>query len=622
LAGKSAGNDKVLRQLTICGVVLIIGYTGLFCLLQSPALWYPLRPDPIRSLFPDVFRPINQLFPLGWVYLERTDKFALVIVPMYLATLALITGPVLYLLRRLSRPGVMRRTHRKSVLRRVFGFTLVIMLVLLFERGLFSTDIYSYEWYARIWMVHGASPYTHPPIEFPPDPEGAIYWAGWLDQPLVYGPAWLMISAVCYKVGELIGGSFSAQLLSLRLLAGGAHLLNAWLVWSIAGLMLSGRLLKSGLNSPEGSYERDTPPLAENKERVGGHPRRPISMGTRRRETPAPHAAQYKERVESNSLGLRTGALLFYVWNPLLLVEFAGNGHNDVVMLTFVLLAFWLHLEGQWRLAALALGLATLVKLAAVVFVPGYLWLLLWEGAGAARGQPGVRRLALGAWRGAQALAVMLVAWVALYLPVWEGLHTLQALVSGPANRLYLHTLAAAAWWNVPELLANVLGVTGDREQFMGSVRQSLDANLRVWLMGLLGLVAFVVTWRARTFPRALTAWGWVAIAAVVAQGWFWPWYASWAVVPAALAPSRRLRKAAVVFSVSALLLYVEEQILGQHFKLFFDWSGVFVMAPPLVYILFSWLAEVRRRGRAGNLSMRHADQRQAETSGQPELVH
>src|SRR5437588_1691970 len=100
LAGKGAGNyNSILRQVTICGVVLVAGYVSLFCLLQSPAIWYPLRPDPIRSLFPDVFRPINQLFPLRWVYLDRTSKLALVMVPMYLVALALITGPLLYLLR-------------------------------------------------------------------------------------------------------------------------------------------------------------------------------------------------------------------------------------------------------------------------------------------------------------------------------------------------------------------------------------------------------------------------------------------------------------------------------------------------------------------------------------------
>src|SRR5947209_11121062 len=120
LAGKNPGRDRILWQLTVCGLVLVVGYVSLFCLLQSPAIWYPLRPDPIRSLFPDVFRPINQLFPLGWVYLDRTNTFALVIVPVYLAVLALITCPLLYILRRLSRPGALGRMHTRPVLLRVF----------------------------------------------------------------------------------------------------------------------------------------------------------------------------------------------------------------------------------------------------------------------------------------------------------------------------------------------------------------------------------------------------------------------------------------------------------------------------------------------------------------------
>ena len=78
-------------------------------------------------------------------------------------------------------------------------------------------------------------------------------------------------------------------------------------------------------------------------------------------------------------------------------------------------------------------------------------------------------------------------------------------------------------------------------------------------------------------------------------QGWYWPWYASWSIAIAAVAPSRRLRTATMVFAISSLLLYVEEQVLAQHFRLFLDWSGVFVMLPPLLYIIISWLASRRR---------------------------
>ncbi|HYP41039.1 MAG TPA: hypothetical protein VEX13_11830 [Chloroflexia bacterium] len=605
MAGENARDNTILRQLAICGTLLVIGYAGLFCLLQSPALWYDLRPDPVRSLFPDLFRPINELFPDRWVNLDRTHLFALVMVPLYVAVLALITGPLLYLLRRLPRSGVLVHGHRKAALRTIVGFTLAIMFVLLFVRGLLSSDIYNYSWYARIWTEYGASPLTHTPSEFPPDPEGSIHWIGWPEETSVYGPAWLMVSSGAYKASQLIGGSFSAQLLSLRLLADGAHLLNAWLVWSIAGLLLARRK-----------------PRPDPTPRTRWRPR-PIHSRTFRLRTRWPRIAGTAKEGESNRLGLQFAALLFYTWNPLMLVEFAASGHNDVVMLTFVLLAVWLHLKGWWRLAALALGVAALVKLPAIIFVPGYLW-LLWEGAIPARGKSAVRGLAAGAWRVAQALALILAAWVVLYLPFWEGPRTLQALVSGPANRLYLHTLAADIWMNAPQLLANVLGVTDGREQFMESVRRFLDANLRLGFMGLFGVVAVAVTWRARTFSRMLTAWGWVAIAAIMAQGWVWPWYVSWAIAPAALAPSRRLRNATLVFTVSALLLYIEEQILGSHFRLFLDWSGVLIMAPPLVYILCSWLLEVRRNRGASSLptGTSTAKQRRAKALGQPGPVH
>ena len=232
-------DHNILRQLTISGAILALGYAGVFCLLQSQAFWYDLRPDPARSLISELFGPINSAFPQEWVHLDRTDITALIAVPIYLLVAALITVPLLYILRKVSRLRVIAEANRGGILRRVFGWTAVIMLVLLFERGLFSTDIYNYAWYSRIWVEYGASPYTHAPVEFPPDPEGSIYWIGWPKEFAVYGPAWLLVSSAAHIASKVIGGSFSAQILSLRLLADIAHLLNALLIWSIMGLILA-----------------------------------------------------------------------------------------------------------------------------------------------------------------------------------------------------------------------------------------------------------------------------------------------------------------------------------------------------------------------------------------------
>src|SRR5581483_4200816 len=66
--------------------------------------------------------------------------------------------------------------------------------------------------------------------------------------------------------------------------------------------------------------------------------------------------------------------LALYAWNPLVVLEFAGNGHNDGVMLLFVLLCFgWLARERVWLgVAALILSMAT--KYTTVVLLPLVLW--------------------------------------------------------------------------------------------------------------------------------------------------------------------------------------------------------------------------------------------------------
>jgi hypothetical protein len=563
----------VLRPLFIGGVLILTGYFGLFAILQAPVLWYALRPDPIRSLSPEIFAPVNAAFPDTWVNLERTDPLALLVVPFYVVVLTLVTLPLVYLVRRLARIRTRARpSQARNFLLVVLGITLAIMLLLLVVRGLLSTDVYSYAWYSRMLAVHGASPMTHAPAEFPPDAEGAFYWIGWPEEPSVYGPVWTAVSTLFFQIGNGMQGTFAAQLASIRVLADLAHLVNGWLVWCIAGLFPVAR------STRQFTWKRN---------------RRPVS--TARIASHSHWIARGARASRSAAFGPRAAALLFYLWNPLLIIEFVGSGHNDVLMLTFVLLAIWLHLKGWWPVAAGALVCATLVKLPAIFFVPGYLWFLFWHRYNGVQGQnvPDLVRAALV--RPLQAVGVMALTAVALYLPFWEGPRTLLPPFSGPASRLYLHTLGYDIVWNGPQIAAILLGVEDGRGPFMESLRAFLDAILRPLGMALFAVAALAVTWRARTFPRLLISWGWVALAAAVTQGWYWPWYASWGLTIAAVAPSRRLRIATFVLGISSLLLYVEEQVLAQHFRIFLDWSGVFIMLPPLLYIVFSWLTSRRR---------------------------
>ena len=62
--------------------------------------------------------------------------------------------------------------------------------------------------------------------------------------------------------------------------------------------------------------------------------------------------------------------ILIYVWHPLTLWEFAGSGHVDAAVVTFVVLALWARRREQNWLTGSALAAAALVKIFPAVLLP------------------------------------------------------------------------------------------------------------------------------------------------------------------------------------------------------------------------------------------------------------
>src|SRR5205807_6897218 len=79
--------------------------------------------------------------------------------------------------------------------------------------------------------------------------------------------------------------------------------------------------------------------------------------------------------------GRRLPGTLLYAWNPLVLIELAGSGHLEGVLLTLLLLATWVHIQqrGRWsQIGTLVLfGLASGVNLSAFLVVPLYAWFVV-----------------------------------------------------------------------------------------------------------------------------------------------------------------------------------------------------------------------------------------------------
>jgi hypothetical protein len=456
------------------------------------------------------------------------------------------------------------------------GATLVLL------PSLPSDDVFSYILYGRIGVVHHANPLVTAPSAFPHDPFLAlVFWQGVLS---VYGPAWLLLSGGITLLAEGLGGSLATYVLLFKLLGLLAHLANAGLIWAILGRLAPQRRL----------------------------------LGT-----------------------------LLYAWNPLCLLEFCASAHNDAVMLTFALLGVyclarareartpvrgggergasevaggesggrlkprpvpgrqlaplrfatksayadwerirgWLtgkHARVLWELGAVVcFGLSIATKYVLLALLPLYLALVWWRGR--ERGEEW-RRVALAlVWRVGVVVAVVAVT----ALPFWAGPRTLGAILySPPAQELDNSLLDAASWplrglaqaLGVPQALAKVLTENG---------------------LKVLGLAGFGLVWlaqfrRARTLEGMIEAWGWALLGyVVIASGWFWPWYVTWVVAFAALAPWGTVTVAALLLAGGALTLYA---FLPLYTAPVYGFRALLVFGPALGYLGWRWWQE-RRKG-------------------------
>jgi hypothetical protein len=180
------------------------------------------------------------------------------------------------------------------------------------------------------------------------------------------------------------------------------------------------------------------------------------------------------------------GVLVFaaLALNPLFLMEGVVNGHNDIVMLAFVVWALAMAMEQRYTLSFALLGLGTAMKFVPLLLAP---WLLVMT-LGAAR--PG-RRLAVVA----QSIALAMAPLVASFAVFWRGTHLLTGLRS-----------------------RSDLGQSMSR----GDFRRDLLLLLAIYL----GLSAWVLRRREK---RIVVGWAIASVAVgTLASGISFPWYATW----------------------------------------------------------------------------------------------
>jgi hypothetical protein len=548
---------KLFRLPTIIayGVLTLLGYSLLFVLLQSNA--FRESPTLVPDKWPAIFYPLQAMLPQEWLAASRTSSIGLLNAGIYLGLLAFLFAIYLRAVRYSYKLYSYATTlHISNTLKAVFAITAVILALLFFAPGTLSTDLFSYVWYGRILSVYGDNPLASYPAQYAwSDQAGWLQWVYWQYTPSMYGPLWVWLAGGIAMVAQAIDGDIVTHLLGHKLLASLAHLLNVWLIWKVAGPVVS-RFWKGPQNIPR--VDR----------------------------------AWWQNAA-------RLAITLTYAWNPLLIIEFGVSGHNDVLVVTGMLVAIWLHLAGRWRIAVLALTLAALVKITTLLLLPGYLWLLFWE----ARGQTPRERVLAGVLRVAQGAGIAVATTLLAYWPFVQDARALQMMADGPPTRMFIHSLGAIIRFRLPEGVSHIAGALGMQPSRFWSVEQvgwRLDWPARWGMLMITGAVAIYQTWRARTFPGTISAWGWLLfVYLTVGSVWFWPWYVAWLLVPVALLGPGRLWNATQLLCASSMVLYAIFPIIAPPFDQVSGWSGLVVMAPPLLYVLgsYAWDALHRKTG-------------------------
>jgi alpha-1,6-mannosyltransferase len=204
------------------------------------------------------------------------------------------------------------------------------------------------------------------------------------------------------------------------------------------------------------------------------------------------------------------GTVLF-LWNPVILIELAGEGHNDSMMVFFVLLSLLFWTTRRHAAGVAALGIGALVKIVAPMIAP-------LEAAQAWREAPSRPRLVAAIALGAGVVAIVACA---SYAPLWTGPATLDGIRDHSRPSIQPSTQGVLYWRltrsHSEERSAKVVSIvmTGG---FLFSVIT----------------VAFTVK-DTRTLLRGCAA---VSVIYLALAPGYWPWYAAMPIALIALTPS------------------------------------------------------------------------------------
>ena len=245
----------------------------------------------------------------------------------------------------------------------------------------------------------------------------------------------------------------------------------------------------------------------------------------------------------------KTRALALFALNPLLLIETAGNAHNDIIMVTFMLVSLLALRKQRFLLSGMFIALGTLVKLYAVVLLPFYIFLILKK---------------------------------------TTNLGKTASLLLG-----FMVVMVAGGWFMGKESIINQLQLFGWVATLKLNSLPNLLNMIPDWIFTLPFVLFALFTVRTIGSEKELVA-AYVKLTLVYLMfvvTLYWAWYPIWYLPFLSLLPITKLTKAALTFSATSSLQYA---ILFTSHR--FDYTNplwtlaiyAFLVVPPIGVYLFT----------------------------------
>jgi len=233
----------------------------------------------------------------------------------------------------------------------------------------------------------------------------------------------------------------------------------------------------------------------------------------------------------------RFGTML-YAWNPIALTIGVGGGHNDVMMMTLVLLALFFLVKGKKWPGFVILCLSVLIKYVSIILVVALVIYLIYRREGT---RERLRDLALYA-------AVFLLIALLFFLPFWVGTRTF----SSTLRNLQLNNLDS-----VGGILAYFFTSIF---RFIFFLPKSLAETLGSVLSKMLLLPFFLAAlWlaprRAREWRDLPECFFLVTLFYLVTTSYYMPWYFIWLLPLIALRPWDRLSRWSLAIGTATIPL-------------------------------------------------------------------